>query len=234
MELSDQDIAVLQRVLNAVRNISGPGVISGGGTINIHPPRVRIPPPPGEKWRWIRLMSPATGAALYNARQQKVQASPPMDPSTDFDAGDFFEDVNSSGNDCLFRNLDESGFPSGVHFLNSSGSLYLPARRAPADTNDSPAKPVYELNAGAGPVAVTLSSPSGSAGANGPPPTAAAYTYTVTLASGGSAIGTDIAVWPARQPGHVTAATKGYADVIGGTLYIVQHDEVIDTGSSCT
>lgn len=75
---------------------------------------------------------------------------------------------------------------------------------------------------------VTLSGASGSAGTNSPP-AAATYTYTVTDAFTGVQIGTSISVWMARQPGHVTAASKGLACWISGTLYIVLCDEVIDT-----
>jgi hypothetical protein len=85
----------------------------------------------------------------------------------------------------------------------------------------------------AGPIAVTLASDGGSAGSNAPSPAASTLTYTVTIAEGGKQLGTTVPVWPARQIGHVTAATKGYAQKISGTLYVVQHDEVLDT-SGCS
>ena len=80
------------------------------------------------------------------------------------------------------------------------------------------------------PIPVKLINPTGSAGTNSPP-AAASYTYDIQTPDGSSTISTAVAVWMARQLGHVTAATKGYAQMIGGTWYIVAHDEVIDTGS---
>jgi hypothetical protein len=85
-----------------------------------------------------------------------------------------------------------------------------------------------------GPIPVTLAQDGGTAGANTPTPTAASFTYTVTRANGGGdPIGRTVAVWPARQLGHATAATKGLALYIASTLYVVQHDEVIDA-SACS
>jgi hypothetical protein len=81
------------------------------------------------------------------------------------------------------------------------------------------------------PFPVTLSNPAGSFGTNGPPPTAPNLTYTVHHAKSGRFIADNVAVWPARQLGHVAAATKGYCDRINNITYIVQHDEVIDGGA---
>jgi len=77
---------------------------------------------------------------------------------------------------------------------------------------------------------VTLSNSAGFAG-NNDPPAAPSLTYTVHHAKTGRFIADTVAVWPARQLGHVTPATKGYCDLIGNVTYIVQHDEVIDGGA---
>jgi hypothetical protein len=82
---------------------------------------------------------------------------------------------------------------------------------------------------------VTLSNADGDYGSNGTitppaPPTQPNLTYTVHHAKTGRFIADDVAVWPARQYGHVSPATKGYCDLIGGVTFIVQHDEVIDAG----
>jgi hypothetical protein len=226
----DSKHADLQRIVNRQKSISGPGVFNDGHSIRVEPPRPHVRREGGDLWDWIRLTGFSTGSAIYTARHQLVTPGSNEDPTVIFNAASFFRDWSGS-DDCYFRNLDESNFPSGCHFLRADGTLYLLARRSAFPSTDSRPMPFYELNAGAGPVAVTLSSPAGSAGSNGPPPSAAAYTYTVQLAGTTQTIGTSIAVWPARQLGHVTAATKGYADVISGTLYIVQHDEVLDTAS---
>jgi hypothetical protein len=149
VELTERDREIVQRVVNMLKNASGPGVRMGGDTLSVHappaPPGLR---PPGEKWRWLRITSAATGGGLYNARHQKVTSGPMENPSTDFNAANFFADVNTSADDCLFRNLSESG--TGSHTLPVDGSYYVLARRAPIDTTDSPAKPVYEANIGGG------------------------------------------------------------------------------------
>lgn len=85
-------------------------------------------------------------------------------------------------------------------------------------------------NGNLAPFPVTLSNPDGDFGSNDPP-TQANLTYTVHHAKSGRFIADDIAVWPARQYGHVTAATKGYCDRIANVTVIVQHDEVIDAGA---
>jgi len=77
---------------------------------------------------------------------------------------------------------------------------------------------------------VTLSNSAGFAG-NNDPPAPPSLPYTVHHAKTGRFIADTVAVWPARQLGHVTPATKGYCDLIGNVTYIVQHDEVIDGGA---
>lgn len=231
--LSARDIAELRRIIRKVDSIGGDGVSNSRDSIRIKSIRQSRQHFPSDLWDWIRITNKEAGAGIYKARsQQPVTGADTLTVTTDFVATTFFKDVQST-DDIEFWNIAESAAAAGTHALPIDGSYFVLARRnTSVMSKGSPGKPVYEANVGTmGPRPATLSHDGGAAGTNGPPPTAATYTYTATPIGGGTAYGTTLAVWPARQLGHVTAATKGYIDTIGGTMYVVMHDEVLDTAA---
>lgn len=226
-ELSDQDIDRLNDLGKMVKQISGDGVTNDGQTIRIKQLQGKDTPQRGDLWRWVRLTSKATGAGLYNARLQIPKPTAPnQDPTADFVATTFYTDLGTA-EDCIFRNLFESGAAAGTHALTVDGTLFVLARLAPVPTTDSPPKPVFELTLPVGMFPVMLVSDGGADGSN-TGPVASTLTYTLKSPDGTTTIKTGVSVWMARQKGHVTAATKGFAQSIGGTLYVVAHDEVLD------
>ena len=120
----------------------------------------------------------------------------------------------------------------GVKFdsLDDFARMARAVKRVEAMPRDQSAAPNAARTVFSAAIPVKLINPTGSAGTNAPP-AAATFTYDVQTPDGSITIATAVAVWMARQLGHVTAATHGYAQRIGGTWFIVAHDEVIDATS---
>lgn len=228
-ELSADDISTLNRVLRLIRNFSGPGVIHDGDSIRVVPPAVPRPLPPGDKWTWVKLTSKATGTGLYNAKMQKVVAGNNEDPTVDYLASNYFADAGS-GEDCLFRNLIESGNPTQTHLLKADGSVVVLARRAPVDTVGG--NPVFEMEVtpqGVFPVNVTKDG--GYAGSMNDGQTCN-FTYTVD-AMDGTELGTFVTPDTPRVPNckYNTPAddSPGIAYYDGTTLHLYSVAQEIPT-----
>jgi hypothetical protein len=169
------------------------------------------------------------GASWYSGRLQ-IRQSADFDPSTDLTMSTYYQDA-SGADDCWIVDTFANGMPTGVHRLKTDGSYYVWGQQVGTSIagGSLASRPIIE--AVAFPTGVllpcTLSNPTGSAGTNSPP-TAASYAYDITDLDG-TVVQTGVSVISARQPGHVTAATKGiYYTDFASAWHVIWCDEVID------